>query len=657
VQPTEDSRGRTFPGVSMPTCVHWLDALRSATPEMKASLREGLELYTRMLAEAEVAVDALPAASPILALMRELSESDEEKMVARAVVRAAGNEGAIYQVSQKLRSLVPARTVGDRTGASFWSISAPLVLEMAKLLAEGATPVQLRGCLGKLGRLSALQVAAIALHVGATGNEEAKRVANAVLCRILADEALCGQLVEEIAGAPHDAVNGDGILGAGTTRLLSHIIVQLCEDALNATTDEARKVIAAVGDLWYYKHLASTEWVPEVNEKVTQKVSVPTAAGMPVPLEGMAFVIAEPVSWLENLGITLSISDLTVDEVGAALERIMARAERLGMRATTRYGYPVCLVPAAKAPKRHRLGPLGFAEVSAGAVINMLMGEDTAPDEHSVLAEIRAHPKADLMLATLLSVGSLSHAQVLLAGDGEPVANRIAGSNVVPFMDTHGNEQPVFPNDSVESQVVVEKKVASTEEKLERLLRQSGVPQCVFEPQGAKVYATGGANPDLLNRVREHPDFRVVMVRLDGAVEEIVDNSQCAVCMQRAASKGAICGTRACTMRLCAGCSERIFESRDPRCPGCRRRPASAAAAVAVAPSTAESVPAAESPAKQQPAITVSSYRVWEDYEYESHSILTMDGTEYDRRIATGGAQREDSCDVRLGQYVLVKWL
>ena len=265
VPPTEGS-----PGVSMPEWVHWLKALESVTPEMKALLLEALEWYTHMLAEAEIALDALPAASPILALMRKLPESVEERMVARAAVRAAGNAKAIFVVSPKLRSIVTSLMVGDRSGSNFWSLSVPLVLEMAKLLAEGGMPVQLRGCLGERGRLSALQVAAFAVHAGATGSDDTKRVANTVLCRLLADEAFCGELVAEIAGAPHDAANGDGILGAGTTRLLCHVIVELCEDALNATTEEARNVIAAL-ELWYFKHLASTERVPEVNEKVTRE--------------------------------------------------------------------------------------------------------------------------------------------------------------------------------------------------------------------------------------------------------------------------------------------------------------------------------------------------------------------------------------------------
>ena len=219
--------------------------------------------------------------------------------------------------------------------------------------------------------------------------------------------------------------------------------------------------------------------------------------------------------------------------------------------------------------------------------------EDTTAHERKVLAAILGHPKADLMLATLLSVGSLSHAQVLAAGDGEPVANRIAVSNVIPFMDTHGNEQPVFPNNSVALEVVVARKVPSTKTKLKRRLLESGVPQCVFEDKGEKVYVSGGANPDLIDKLRVDPDFRVALVRLDGIVEEIVDNVECTVCMNGIASAGTICGTRTCTMLLCTGCAERIRGSRDPRCPGCRQRPGAATAEVAVAvePTEADSMP------------------------------------------------------------------
>ena len=49
--------------------------------------------------------------------------------------------------------------------------------------------------------------------------------------------------------------------------------------------------------------------------------------------------------------------------------------------------------------------------------------------------------------------------------DGEPVANPIAGSEVVPFTDTYGNdtnECPVFPNGSVAVEVAAVKEVDAT---------------------------------------------------------------------------------------------------------------------------------------------------------------------------------------------------
>lgn len=421
----------------------------------------------------------------------------------------------------------------------------------------------MRGCLGELGRLSALQVAAIAAHASATGSDEAKRVANTVLCRLLADEPFCGELVAEIAGAVHDPVNGDGILGAGTTRLLCHLIVELCGDALSATTEEARKVIAAVGELWYIRHLASPRRVPIVHEEIRRKVSVPTVPDMPEPIDGLAFKIANLGDRLRALGFPESMGGLTMHEVSDALERIAASAETLGLRTTTRYGYPVCLADGAR------------REINVRGAVRELMKNTTA-DGCFVLATILGHPKADLMLATVLSVGAHSHAQVLAAGDGEPVANAIAGSNVVPFADTYGNdtnEYPVFPNDSVALEVAKVTEVRATPEMLKRLmLEECGVPKCVFGPYGARVYATGGGIPHLIAALRRHRTFGGAMATLDGIVEELCGNLQCAVCMDGTASEGAICGARACTMRLCAGCAGQIRGSRDPRCPGCRRR-------------------------------------------------------------------------------------
>ena len=380
--------------------------------------------------------------------------------------------------------------------------------------------------------------------------------------------------------------------------LLCHLVVELCEDALDATTDDARKVIVALGELWYFRHLTSTRRVPKVKEEIREKVSVPTVPGMPVPIHGLAFAIADLWRRLRALGLPESMGGIKVHEVSTALERIAARAERLGFRTTTRYGYPVCLVPAAGAPKRHRAGPPDFVEVSVRDAVKILREEeDTTAHERTVLAVIRGHPKADLMLATVISVGAQSHAQVLAAGDGEPVANPIAGSEVVPFTDTYGNdtnEYPVFPNDSVALEVAEVKEVDATFEKLRRsMIEECGIPRCVFEDRGARTYVTGGGNPDLIRLLRRHLTFGGAMAALDGVVEELCGNLQCTVCMDGTASEGAICGTRACTMLLCAGCAERIRGSRDPRCPGCRQRPGAAAAEVAVAvePTEEDSVP------------------------------------------------------------------
>ena len=84
---------------------------------------------------------------------------------------------------------------------------------------------------------------------------------------------------------------------------------------------------------------------------------MPTAPGMPVPIPGTGYEIADHLLRLETLGLSASsIDDLNEDEVSTALERIAARAERLGMCATTRYGYPVSLVPKAEASESHRAG-------------------------------------------------------------------------------------------------------------------------------------------------------------------------------------------------------------------------------------------------------------------------------------------------------------
>jgi len=563
--------GGTFGGVSM---LRGTDRL-NAIADFQTELKDGFEECKKLLGKLKIELEDLPPRSPLMAMGRVLEECKAGRAKFRNMVRAAGNTDARFTLPEVLLQKIDPGALSNPIVSDLFLLSGEIAGGMIDLMMgdDKLTCKELLKCLGWRGKITALKLAAIAFYATLSDDDDAKRHGNTLLCRILAkDEPVRSELVSEIVGAVRDPA----IIGAGVTRLLCYYILELCPEVL---TDDTRKTVTAISELWVYKKLSDPNVVKVLTE--TREVLVATGTEvMPTPPVGTIYARVELLETLQELGFA---SSLRINEIQEGLRAIAKEAYRLGVRVITRPGYPVFVKPpdteelrAYEAGNPHKVHPGGVVELPVKRIVRFLLpavvaaraGSGRAAAEAayragSVLRAMARHPRGQFMLAAVFSLagpnGVAPFAQVP-DNEAAPPTTPIHKEMWLPY----DSEIPNFPGmETVDEEV----QVTATGPKLVAALRDCGVPPCVFT--NTVMFVQGGSNPEALAAVQAHRDFRGAFGILVGCVDDMISGAMCIACYA-APGTVTVCGGRRCVGILCVRCRDEIVEGTDPRCPNCR---------------------------------------------------------------------------------------